>query len=74
MTITGIAEPILTPAIDVAGGKAMRLDLGPLNLSGPKTVTVKARNMWGGESASSAPLTFIAGPAAAPSGITLSVN
>lgn len=73
VTISGIAAPIVTPAVDVTGGKAMRLDLGPLNLSGSKTATAKARNAWG-ESASSAPFSFSAGTPVAPTGIGLSAN
>lgn len=73
VTISGLAEPIVSPAVDAPGGKALRLDLGPLNLSGAKTVTAKARNQWG-ESASSAPLAFAAGAPAAPGGIGLSAQ
>lgn len=73
VTISGITMPITTPAVDVTGGKAMRLDLGPLNLSGAKTVTVKARNAWG-ESANSAPFSFTAGSPAPVTGIGLSPN
>lgn len=73
VTISGVTNPVVTPAVDVVGGKAMKLDLGPLNLTGAKTVTAKARNAWG-ESSSSSPLTFTAGAPAVPSGITLSVN
>lgn len=49
VTISGITTPIVTPAVPVAGGVAMRLDLGPLNLSGAKKLTAKARNVWGGK-------------------------
>lgn len=73
VTISGVANPIVTPAVDVTGGKAMRLDLGPLNLTGSKTVTAKARNAWG-ESANSSPLAFTAGAPSVPSGIGLSVQ
>lgn len=73
VTISGVTAPIVTPAVDVTGGKAMRLDLGPLNLSGAKTVTAKARNAWG-ESAASSPFTFTAGGPAAPGGIGLSAQ
>lgn len=73
VTISGITTPIVTPAVDVAGGKAMRLDLGPLNLSGAKTVTAKARNAWG-ESAASSPFSFGAGSPAPVTGIGLSVQ
>ncbi len=73
VTISGIANPIVTPAVDVTGGKAMRLDLGPLGLSGAKTVTAKARNPWG-ESAASAPFSFTAGSPAPVTGIGLSPN
>jgi hypothetical protein len=73
VTVSGITNPIVTPAVDVTGGKAMRLDLGPLNLSGAKTVTAKARNAWG-ESAVSSPFSFTAGVPATPTGIGLSSN
>lgn len=73
VTISGIANPIVTPAVDVTGGKAMRLDLGPLNLTGAKTATAKARNAWG-ESAASSPFLFSAGTPVAPGGIGLSAN
>lgn len=73
VTVSGIADPIVTPAVDVTGGKALRLDLGPLNLSGSKTVTAKARNLWG-ESADSAPLAFSAGTSSAPGGLGLSAQ
>lgn len=71
VTISGITNPIVTPAVDVTGGKGMRLDLGPLNLSGTKTVTAKARNAWG-ESAASAPFVFTAGVPGVPTGFGLS--
>lgn len=73
VTISGIATPIISPAVDVAGGKALRLDLGPLNLSGSKTATARARNTWG-ESADSVPLAFSAGTPLAPSGLGLSAQ
>lgn len=73
VTVSGIATPIVSPAVDVTGGKALRLDLGPLNLSGSKTVTAKARNAWG-ESAASAPFAFTAGIPAVPGGLGLSVQ
>jgi hypothetical protein len=73
VTVSGIANLIVTPAVDVAGGKTMRLDLGPLNLTGTKTVTVKARNAWG-ESANSAPFSFTAGSPAPVTGIGLLPN
>lgn len=73
VTISGITNPVITPAVDVTGGKAMKLDLGPLLLSGSRTVTAKARNLWG-ESAASLPLTFTAGAPAPSTGITLSAN
>jgi hypothetical protein len=73
VTVSGIATPIVSPAVDVTGGKAMRLDLGPLNLSGSKTVTAKARNAWG-ESAASGPFTFTAGVPGVPSGVGLSAQ
>lgn len=73
VTISGVPAPITTPAVDVAGGKAMKLDLGPLNLSGSRTITAKAKNLWGA-SADSLPFTFTAGPPGLPTGITLSAT
>ncbi|MCU0806392.1 MAG: hypothetical protein MUC53_00110 [Candidatus Contendobacter sp.] len=73
VTMSGIANPIISPAVDVTGGKALRLDLGPLNLTGSRTVTAKARNPWG-ESASSVPLAFTAGAPVAPGGLGLSAQ
>lgn len=73
VTVSGAATPIVTPAVPVTGGVAMRLDLGPFNLTGSKTVIAKARNAWG-ESAASAPFTFTAGSPATPSGFTLSAQ
>lgn len=73
VTISGIANPIVTPFEVTPTGRRMHLDLGPLNLSGTRTVTVKARNMWG-ESASSLPLVFAAGTPVPTTGVTLSAN
>jgi hypothetical protein len=73
VNISGITAPIVTPAVDVTGGKAMKLDLGPLNLVGAKTVTAKARSPYG-ESANSAPFSFTAGAPASPTGLTLSAQ
>lgn len=73
VAVSGITSPIVSPAVDVTGGKALRLDLGPLNLTGLRTVTAKARNAWG-ESASSAPLEFAAGAPSSPGGLTLSAH
>jgi hypothetical protein len=74
VTISGITTPIVSTAItDSSNRKMLKLDLGPLNLTGTKTVTAKARNSWG-SSGDSLPLTFTAGAPTAPSGITLSVN
>lgn len=70
VTISGVANPVVSPAVEVTGGKALRLDLGPLNLSGAKTITAKARNAWG-ESADSAPFAFAAGTPTAPGGLGL---
>lgn len=73
VTISGVSAPVVTPAVAVTGGVAMRLDLGPLNLSGSKTLTAKARNAWG-ESVSSAPFVFTAGSPGAPGGLGLSAH
>lgn len=73
VTVSGVANPLVSPAVDVTGGKALRLDLGPLNLTGAHTVTAKARNAWG-ESAASAPFTFTAGVPGVPGGIGLSAQ
>lgn len=73
VSISGLA-PITTPASPVGTNQVrLRLDLGPLNLTGTKTVTAKARNAWG-ESESSAPFTFTAGVPAIPGGIGLSAQ
>jgi len=74
VTISGVAQPIITPAVTVGTNQVgLKLDLGPLNLSGAKTVTVKAKNAWG-ESAASAPFTFTAGVPGSPSGLGLSAQ
>lgn len=73
VTISGLPAPIITPAVETPKGKAMKLDLGPLNLSGSRTMTARARNLWG-ESEDSLPFTAIAGRPVVPTGITLSVS
>lgn len=73
VTISGITNPVISPSVDVTGGKSLKLDLGPLNLTGTRTVTVVARNQWG-VSASSSPLVFTAGVPTSPAGITLSAH
>ena len=73
VTLSGLATPIVSPAVDVTGGKALKLDLGPLNLAGSRTVTAKARNAWG-ESAASPPFTFTAGVPGVPGGFGLSAQ
>ena len=74
VTISGITQSVTTPAVAVGLNQVgLKLDLGPLNLSGSRTVTAKARNAWG-ESASSIPLTFTAGPPTAPTGLGLSAQ
>ena len=74
VTISGITQPITTPAVSVGTNQVgLKLDLGPLNLSGSKTVTAKAKNFYG-ESTASVPLTFTAGPPTAPSGLGLSAQ
>lgn len=73
VTISGAAQPIVSPAEAVQGGVRLHLDLGPLNLTGARTVTAKARNQWG-ESANSAPFSFTAGSPAPPGTIGLSAN
>ncbi len=74
VSISGLA-PITSPAVPIAGSNQvrLRLDLGPLNLSGAKTVTAKARNAWG-ESENSVPLSFTAGAPAVPTDIGLLLN
>ena len=73
VTISGIDAPITSPAVDVPGGKALKLDLGPLNLTGSRTITAKAKNTWG-ESAASSPFVFFAGAPIPPSGFGLSAQ
>jgi hypothetical protein len=73
VSISGLT-PITTPAVPAGSNQVrLRLDLGPLELSGAKTATAKARNAWG-ESANSAPFSFTAGAPAVPTGIGLSSN
>lgn len=73
VTISGMS-PIVTPAVSAGTDQvALKLDLGPLNLSGAKTVTVVARNVWG-SSAASLPFSFTPGMPASPTGIGLSAN
>ena len=72
VTISGMSI-ITSPAVNSPEGKFLKLDLGPLNLTGTKTVTARAKNQWG-ESADSLPLTFTVGVPTKPTGITLSVN
>lgn len=73
VTISGLTAPVITPAVETPQGKILRLDLGPLNLSGSRQITAKARNAWG-ESSDSSPLAFTAGRPAPPGGITLSAT
>ena len=62
VTISGITQPITTPAVPAGTNQVgMKLDLDPLNLSGSRTVTAKAKNVWR-KSVVSAPLPFTAGP------------
>jgi hypothetical protein len=73
VSISGLA-PITSPAVPAGAGKvALKLDLGPLNLSGARTVTARAKNLWG-ESVESAPFTFTAGAPAVPGGLGLSAQ
>jgi hypothetical protein len=65
VTITGVSQPIITPAVNVTGGKVMMLDLEPLNLTGERTFTVRARNAYG-QSAESEPFTEWVGPPSVP--------
>jgi len=65
VTITGVAQPIVTPAVAVTGGKAMMMDLEPLNLNGERTFRVRARNAYG-QSAESEPFTAWVGPPSVP--------
>ena len=74
VAVSGRATPVVVPAVPVGTNQVMlKLDLGPLNLSGARTVTAKARNAWG-ESASSAPFAFTAGPPKVPGGLGLSAQ
>lgn len=74
VAISGVANPIVTPAVPAGpNAVAMKLDLGPLNLSGARTATAKARNAWG-ESAATAPFSFFAGAPVVPGGIGLSAQ
>lgn len=73
VTISGLTAPVITPAVETPQGKILRLDLGPLNLSGSRQITAKARNAWG-TSADSSPFIFTAGPPGPVTGITLSAT
>ena len=74
VAISGITQRIIAPAISVGTNQVgLKFDLGPLNLSGPRTVTARARNYWA-ESAESTALTFTAGPPTAPTGLGLSAQ
>ena len=73
VTISGVTNPIPTPAVAVTGGVAMHLDLGPYNLTGARTLTVVANNLWGSSVASS-PLAFTAGTPGVPSGLGLAAQ
>lgn len=69
VTISGLDEPVVTPAVPAGANQVkLWLDLGPLNLTGPRVATAKARNPWG-ESAPSAPLSFHAGPVSPPTNL-----
>ncbi len=70
VTISGLPAPVITPAVETPQGKILRLDLGPLNLSGSRQITAKARNAWG-TSADSSPFSVIAGRPGPVTGITL---
>ena len=71
ISVSGTQTPVIIPATATPQGAILRWDV--VGLSGPKTVTVKARNPWG-ESAASDPFEFTAGTPAKPTGIGLSVR
>ncbi len=65
----GTAAPITVAATKEADGDvALKWDVG--TQTGSKTLTVKAKNAWG-ESAATAPFSFVAGVPAAAAGMRL---
>lgn len=71
VTIVGMS-PITTQAVPAdANSVCLYLDLGPLNLLGEKTMTVRARNSEGDESKESLPLTAWFGPPGAPTNLRI---
>lgn len=65
----GTAAPITVPAFKEADGDViLKWDVG--TLTGAKTLTVKAKNSWG-ESAATAPFSFVAGAPGPAAGMRL---
>lgn len=71
ISVSGAQTPIVVPATVTTQGVILKWDVS--GMSGSKTITVKARNLWG-ESAASVPFSFTAEKPAAPTGIGLSVQ
>lgn len=68
ITVAGQTTPIVVNAITGSEGVYLKWDIS--NLTGTKTITVKARNAWG-ESADSLPFVFTVGVPKTPTGIKL---
>ena len=71
ITVSGTQTPVIVPATATPQGVILKWDVAAQE--GSKTITVKARNMWG-ESAASLPFSFTAEKPVAPTGIGLSVQ
>lgn len=71
ISVSGTQAPVVIPATATPQGAIFKWDVAAQK--GSKTITVKARNMWG-ESAASLPFSFTAAQPVAPTGIGLSVQ
>ena len=71
ISVSGTQTPVVVPATATPQGAILKWDVS--GVSGSKTITVKARNVWG-ESAATPPFTFTAGTPAAPTWIGLSAQ
>ena len=71
ISVSGTQTPVVIPATTTPQGAIFKWDVAAQK--GSKTITVKARNVWG-ESAASLPFSFTAEKPGAPTGIGLSVQ
>ena len=69
ISVSGMQQPVIIPATATPQGAILKWDVAALK--GSKTITAKARNVWG-ESAASLPFSFAAEKPGAPTGIGLS--